>query len=261
MDRSSAASGRLPVRLAKPAEPGLPFLEWLDRRTGGNRRMKERQVAFIQQWDHLRDELPAEPTAEEYAARWRTSVATSYRLLAEFRTLFPGQRDPGALVSLLWEGLSEPHVSRGELGSLLEVKVMREDPRPRDLREILPPIVRGQLETAVFDEMGRQIIEAGADYEAYEFRADRFAWAPVASAPAADGTEHASFILEGDADDHWLVAAGSLRVHPDWDTAEMSSAARWAGEQGFTLQRIGIRVPTPTFRVAPGSRPPLRDRG
>jgi hypothetical protein len=239
----------------------VPFLEWFDRRTGGNRRMKERQLAFIQQWDHMRDELPAEPTAEQYAARWRTSAATTYRLLAEFRTLFPGQSDPGALVSLLWDGLSEPHLRRGELGSLLEVKVIREDPQPRDLREILPPIVRGQLQTAVFDAEGRQIMDVGADYEAYEFMADRFAWADVSSVPAGDGSEYASFILEGDADDQWLPAVGSARVHPDWATAEMSSAARWAGGQGLTLQRLGIRVPTPTFRLAPGARPPLRNRG
>lgn len=245
----------LPIRLAGPTDPGIPFSTWLDRRTRGNRRQKERQMAFIQQWDRLRDEMQAEPTAEAYAERWRTSHATAYRLLAEFRSLMPGQVNPTRLLTLLWRGLSAPHVPTGTVGALLEVEVTRQ---MRDMRDLLPPITHGRLRDPVLDRQGRKVVAAGAQYDAYELNADRFAWAGVIDGYADETWKFASFLLEGDADEIW-IPAGSPKGHPTRDYAELESAARWATSIGHKVTKVGVRIATPVFRQAPGARPSRRE--
>jgi hypothetical protein len=98
----------LPLRLASEAEPGAPFIGWLDRRLKGSRVRRQRLEAFIQEWDHLRDEMHdqelREPTVEDYAERWGVAISSAYRLLDEFRqaTMID---NPGALCELLWSGM------------------------------------------------------------------------------------------------------------------------------------------------------------
>lgn len=113
----------LPIELALPGEPGQPFTDVLDRLCGGDRRRRERIMVLIQQWDHLADDLGRPPSVEEYAARWGVPVSSAYRLFAEFRDTFPTELDPGRLVGLLWDGLSEPYVTGSSIGSLIGVRV------------------------------------------------------------------------------------------------------------------------------------------
>jgi len=67
--------------------------------------VRERQLVLIEQWDYLLDHLGAPPTAAEYAERWNASISTVYKLLEEFRILFPGQDDPTAICYEIWEGV------------------------------------------------------------------------------------------------------------------------------------------------------------
>lgn len=99
---------QLPIRLAVDGEGGVEFIDWLDERLGGDRMARQRMVAFIEEWDHLRDELleseGREPTVEDYARRWRVADSSAYRLLAEFRST-TGVAYPSALCQLLWDGM------------------------------------------------------------------------------------------------------------------------------------------------------------
>jgi hypothetical protein len=52
---------------------GLPFIDHLDERCGGNRALRQRQLAFIHEWDVVLDDLQRRPTVAEYAERWRTA--------------------------------------------------------------------------------------------------------------------------------------------------------------------------------------------
>ena len=114
---------QLPFVLARPEEPGNPFVDYLDNLLGGDRVQRERLEAFLQQWDHIADDLAREPTAEEYGERRGVPTSTVRRILEEFRAVFPTERTPGRLLTLLWDGLRPPYLSSGELGWLLAVKV------------------------------------------------------------------------------------------------------------------------------------------
>lgn len=107
----------LPLRLPKPGERGEPFIDWL--RRGRDKRLVERMTAFIQEWNHLRDDLcqvdsaRQDPTVEEFADRWQVPVPTAYRMQAEFRSIFPSEATPARLIDLLTDGLpagSGPYV-------------------------------------------------------------------------------------------------------------------------------------------------------
>lgn len=249
----------LPIRLARAGEAGVPFARWLERRAS-DRRRKERQIVYLLQWDRLRDEQATEPSAEQYAERWGASPATSYRLLAEFRSLLPGQRSPSALLAMLWTGLRTPHANAISFGSLMEVLVMREDPPLRDVREVLPRISSARLQTAVRDRYGIDLIGEGSQYEAYEVNLDRFAWAPIVEGHPDKSWSFVSFVAEGDADGQWLLGPAEPKGHPDRASAEMASASRAAEAMGLRVRSITISMPTPVIRDAPGSRPSRRQR-
>lgn len=99
----------LPVRLAKPGERGEPFIDLL--RRGRDKRLVERMTAFLQEWNHLVDEIrdkdPSrlDATVEEFAERWSVTVSTAYRMQAEFRSIFPSETTPTRLLDLLTDGL------------------------------------------------------------------------------------------------------------------------------------------------------------
>lgn len=98
----------MPIRLPQDDEEGIEFIDWLNRRLAGDRIARQRMVAFIEEWDHLRDEIRdremREPTVEEYARRWNVAESSAYRLLDEFRRVV-GMDYPGRLCQLLWDGM------------------------------------------------------------------------------------------------------------------------------------------------------------
>jgi hypothetical protein len=95
----------LPFTHADQVGEGIPFIDYLDRISGGDRLLRQRQLAFIHEWDYLVDHLGRSPTAAEYGERWRTPRSTVYALLKEFRRLFPGQDEPTAICQEIWAGV------------------------------------------------------------------------------------------------------------------------------------------------------------
>jgi hypothetical protein len=116
----------LPIRLPRKGEEGTPFIHWLDGRARANRQARERMIAFIQQWDHARDDVwnlkDREMTLEDYAEYWSVPEPTAYRHLAEFRKL-TGIKAPADLCQLLWDGIPR---GPGEPVPLLKVRVVDE---------------------------------------------------------------------------------------------------------------------------------------
>jgi hypothetical protein len=105
---NSMLTEEMPIRLPQNDEEGIEFIDWLNRRLAGDRIARQRMVAFIEEWDHLRDEIRdremREPTVEEYARRWNVAESSAYRLLDEFRRVV-GMDYPGRLCQLLWDGM------------------------------------------------------------------------------------------------------------------------------------------------------------
>jgi hypothetical protein len=99
---------RHPLPFAHSSDPrhGEAFIDYLDRICSNNRLRRQRQLAFIHEWDHLIDQLGRQPTVSEYADRWRTPRSTAYALLHEFRQLFPNVADPTRVCEELWNGVS-----------------------------------------------------------------------------------------------------------------------------------------------------------
>lgn len=117
------AKSELPIRLPNKDEEGTAFIDWLDARVEGNRRARQRFEAFIQEWDHLRDELGAEPTVSNYSERWGMPESSVFRFLDEFRERLAIQ-NPGDLCELLWNGMPKFGPGEEELVALLSVRVV-----------------------------------------------------------------------------------------------------------------------------------------
>jgi hypothetical protein len=118
----------LPIRLPGENETGIEFLDWLDQRVAGNRLARQRLVAFIEEWDLVRDEVRdkenREPTVSDYAQRWRMPESSAYRFLEEYRRIFRTPY-PGDLCDLLWGGMPKWTGSGPiEMLSLMAVKVV-----------------------------------------------------------------------------------------------------------------------------------------
>ena len=108
----------LPFKHARRGESGIPFIEYLDARAGHDRRTRSRQLAFLHEWEYLADRLGHSPAPKEYAERWNMPVSTAYDLLAEFRQLFPTERDPARLIDEIWNGV---HAQQGSHGGFLDL--------------------------------------------------------------------------------------------------------------------------------------------
>lgn len=87
----------------------------------GSPRDGSRVVALFQEWDLLSDELGREPTIAEFSKRWGVSTATVNRDLRDFREMFPGERSPSRILSLLWDAMTD------EFQPLMAVRVVPED--------------------------------------------------------------------------------------------------------------------------------------
>jgi hypothetical protein len=97
---------QLPVRHAVRSDDGVSFIDYLNRLADERGVLRQRQLAFINEWDCLVDDLGRRPTPADYAERWKMPRSTVYSLLAEFRQLFPGQTDPTDLCREIWEGVA-----------------------------------------------------------------------------------------------------------------------------------------------------------
>lgn len=112
---------------ATSPDEGVPFIDFLARRVErlglsttvtSNRRTD--LLAFIQQYDHLRDEKrddgdAAPPTPDEYAERWNVSRRAAFAIYASCREVLG--EEPDAVVDVLWDGA-------GELVPLMRVRVV-----------------------------------------------------------------------------------------------------------------------------------------
>lgn len=127
MECVAKPDSQLPVRLPRAGESGVPFIEWLAERLDNDRIERQRLGAFIQEWDHLRDEIHQteirEPTVEEYAVRWGVAVSSAYRLRAEFRRVV-GLEYPGPLCDLLWDGMATARQAPARPRWILGVRVV-----------------------------------------------------------------------------------------------------------------------------------------
>lgn len=124
----------LAFRAVKRGEDGTEFVDYLYERATAvadtptqARNLAQRVWIFLEQYDHLRDDLHAsgeldEPTVEQYAERWRMPLRNAYREFADFGRLFPGERDPGRVCAELWEGISR---QAGRSGMLMEVRAVK----------------------------------------------------------------------------------------------------------------------------------------
>ena len=128
------SASEIPIRLAGESDGGQPFSAWLLERAG-NEDAAGRIAAFIQQWDHVRDELldreGREPTIADYADFWRFSENTAEAEFAEFRSA-TGISDPKLLCELLWDGMPRLNEAPGGLKELLSVEVVTQDRTPAD---------------------------------------------------------------------------------------------------------------------------------
>jgi hypothetical protein len=108
----------------------LEFIDYLRERAANAtdtptqaRTLAERMWVFIQQYDHLRDDLQAmgrtdEPSVEDYAERWGMPIRSAHRAYAEFTALFPSEQNAGRLCDELWDGIGR---QAGRTGRLMPV--------------------------------------------------------------------------------------------------------------------------------------------
>jgi hypothetical protein len=122
------------IDLPKKPGAGIPLIDWLKTDRAGNprsRRSLDRMIAFIQQWDHLRDEMlqqgRGEPVVRDYQQRWEASPAATYRMLDEFREIFGPEASPSELCDLLWNGMPK---GPGPMKWLLAVEIVGRVWRP-----------------------------------------------------------------------------------------------------------------------------------
>jgi hypothetical protein len=108
--RSAHVGGRLRLPLA--GEAGEPFDDVVRRRAGDGERARE-VLAFVQEWGHVADELPRAVTVEDYVHLWDVNQREAARRLELFRAVLPGEEDPSAVWSLLWDGVQ---VRQGSIG-------------------------------------------------------------------------------------------------------------------------------------------------
>jgi hypothetical protein len=100
--RSAHATGKLRLPLA--GERGEAFDDVVRRRSGDGARARE-VLAFVEEWGHVADGLRRATTMEDYVERWGVDQKEAARRLEAFRAVLPGEDDPSAVWSLLWDGV------------------------------------------------------------------------------------------------------------------------------------------------------------
>jgi len=139
----------------------------------------------FRQWDNLRDEefVGHTDVVLDRVARERSDDLSP---AGGVQRILPSEQDPDRLLELLWEGLSERYLGHVAVGLSDGCQDRPADlTKGDDLRDLLPPIVRGQLEDPCRTGAARISSDWHA-YEAYETKADRFAWsAPLSRSGGA----------------------------------------------------------------------------
>jgi hypothetical protein len=120
------------IRAVGRDEDGEEFVDFLYRRAKAAtetdrqaRALRDRLWVFIQQYDHLRDDLQGEPvTIERYAERWDEPVRSAFRAFSEFASVFPGDDAAGQMCAELWNGIGRQAGKRGQMMPFSAVKVV-----------------------------------------------------------------------------------------------------------------------------------------
>lgn len=95
---------QLPIQVA---DGGLPLRDWLADELGVDHDRAKRLVSFIDEYGATVPPGSKPPTIPEFAALTDQSLATVNRRLADFRKIFPGERDPGRIAQLLRHALDD----------------------------------------------------------------------------------------------------------------------------------------------------------
>jgi hypothetical protein len=86
---------------------GIPFGELIADLLDLDFERAHRMVVFIEEYGFLLDEIGHEPTIPDFASATVQSIATVNRRLADFRSLFPAERNPGRIARLLRAALND----------------------------------------------------------------------------------------------------------------------------------------------------------
>jgi hypothetical protein len=90
---------------------GIPFGELIADLLDLDLERAHRMVIFIEEYGWVMDECGHEPTIPELASATVQSIATINRRLADFRSLFPAERNPGRVARLLRDALNDERLS------------------------------------------------------------------------------------------------------------------------------------------------------
>lgn len=107
-----------PPNLLTVMDGGQPFREWLADELDQDHEKVRRLLTFIDEYGASTASRGRAPTMPELAADTEQSVATVNRRLAEFRTTFPSERDPGRLAETLRAALDDESLWEGIDGYL-----------------------------------------------------------------------------------------------------------------------------------------------
>lgn len=129
------------LRLPFPGEQGTTFEEILDAKSGDDQSLRRDVTSYLLEWSHVRDQLARDPMLQEYAELWETGQSIAEERNEQFRGLFPSEKDPGRLVSLLWSG-------QGRKGFLRLMNTELVEDRP-------PPTVVNQFVLQLADCLSR----------------------------------------------------------------------------------------------------------
>lgn len=102
--RLASTAPALPVHVVAG---GIPFGELIADLLDLDLERAHRMVVFIEEYGYVMHECGHEPTIPELANATEQSIATVNRRLADFRSLFPTERNPGRVARLLREALND----------------------------------------------------------------------------------------------------------------------------------------------------------
>jgi hypothetical protein len=113
------------LRLPFPGERGATFEDILDARSGDNKSLRRDVTSYLLEWASIRDRLARDPMLQEYAELWGTGQTIAEERNEQFRNVFPSEKDPGRLLSLLWSGQQQQSFLR-----LMGTELVEDRPPP-----------------------------------------------------------------------------------------------------------------------------------
>jgi hypothetical protein len=100
-------ASRAPAPAVQVVVGGIPFGELIADLLDLDLERAHRMVVFIEEYGYVMAERGHEPTIPELAIATIQSIATINRRLADFRSLFPAERNPGRIARLLRDALND----------------------------------------------------------------------------------------------------------------------------------------------------------